>query len=50
MEHVHIGLLPSIITVAGTIAIIGTLNLVAQKYKTRSTLAATWLEVISPTH
>jgi hypothetical protein len=44
--HVHVSGLNAIITALEVIVVIGTLNLLAMKYKDTSSLAASWLNLM----
>lgn len=45
--HVHVSGLATAITALEVIVVIGTLNLVAMKYKDKSPLAASWLNLMT---
>lgn len=49
MEHIHISALNTVIVVLSVIVVLGTLNLVAERYKESHSLAASWLALMSPT-
>lgn len=47
MKHVHISGIHALITALEVIVVIGTLNLVADRYRETSKLAATYLAVMN---